>query len=169
MERQGKTSLEFEDPELCVFISEANPDRLHQFLAHLERATNGQPLKPVQSVKNVQQSFTAIGNRQTKMRILSNQDYPQRSSSHGFPSTLQLLHLNRIGLQAVDLRWYLFTLPAKTAHHSIHFPGSIFNRYVSFHWRTTSLASIGTRYHGVDSAQFLDCNNCRNWTSAEIP
>lgn len=106
MERQGKTSLEFEDPELCVFISEANPDRLHQFLAHLERATNGQPLKPVQSVKNVQQSFTAIGNRQTKMRILSNQDYPQRSSSHGFPSTLQLLHLNRIGLQAVDLRWF---------------------------------------------------------------
>lgn len=108
MANHGKATIECEDPKLTLFITEAKPERLLTFLAHLGNIQSGKSPTNIQSDENTQHSATssfapAIENRQTKMTIRSQNEYPK---SKGFPSTLQSLILDQLSLRIVDYRWF---------------------------------------------------------------
>uniref|UniRef100_A0A183C0Z2 Leucine rich repeat protein n=1 Tax=Globodera pallida TaxID=36090 RepID=A0A183C0Z2_GLOPA len=125
MKRQGMATIQFVEPKLNVYISQADPKKLCQFLLHLKgllrpgsvvpapSATAAQSVpvpssssSMVPSVSNVQRQCTAelASSKPTRLCIQSRQQY-QSLIKQG-SSNLRRLDINGIGFRSVDMRWF---------------------------------------------------------------
>lgn len=99
----GRLSILMRQPAINIFINKANPTSLERFVIKLRAVLSGKDV----DLDNLKEVKTT--DFRTAPRVLvveKREDYPR----DGFPSTLETLKLNRIGLSRVDGRWFTLRL-----------------------------------------------------------
>uniref|UniRef100_A0A915EHA4 PIF1/LRR1 pleckstrin homology domain-containing protein n=1 Tax=Ditylenchus dipsaci TaxID=166011 RepID=A0A915EHA4_9BILA len=102
----NRATIIFSRPSLSVFISEADPQKLDEFMAALQQVLDHNILEKVQLLEKVGAdcSRTVIEARKRKMSITCREDYPRGDSA--FPTSLVELRVSGTRLKSADLRWF---------------------------------------------------------------
>jgi len=132
MANQGKATIQFADPDLNVFISEANPEKLRKFLSLIGSAAKtdkGELLSiELQSIENFDASTSKVISK-TNLQVHSRSEYPGKN---GFPSGLVELIVQGINLRSVDLRWFNLKL---LRHLDLSHNGLGITNRTTAHWQ----------------------------------
>ncbi|VDM07201.1 unnamed protein product [Wuchereria bancrofti] len=118
----GSVTIEMNSPSILICIKEAPIPLLHNFISKLQKVIAGEEVALDENEKVASTSFALL---RKKLTITSKKQYNENKL--GFPPYLQELIMSKIGLTAVDSRWF-----GATSLHILNLSGNKLGKSDSF-------------------------------------
>lgn len=118
----GSVTIEMNSPSVLICIKEAPILLLHNFISKLQKIVAGEEVVLDENEKVTSTSFALL---RKKLTITSKKQYNENKL--GFPPYLQELIMSKIGLTAVDNRWF-----GATSLHVLDLSGNKLGKSDSF-------------------------------------